>query len=88
VRIGLEAEAGGGRVGVLTGFRSVPLEQYGLSPCLTTLGENFHLATAEKERTVFLFERNREEFAKRGMEIETNGLEAVEIEKGLWAEKH
>jgi hypothetical protein len=69
--------AGGGRVVVLTGFRSVPLEQYGLSPCSTTLGENFPFATAEKERTVFLVERNREEFAKREMEIETNGLEAV-----------
>jgi hypothetical protein len=53
------------------------LEQYGLSPCSTTLGENFPFATAEKERTVFLAERNREEFAKREMEIETNGLEAL-----------
>lgn len=82
MRIGLEALPGGGRVVVLTGFRSVPLEQYGLPPCSTTVGENFPFATAEKERTVFLVERNRKKFAKREMEIETNGLKAVEVNKG------
>jgi hypothetical protein len=79
---------GGGRVVVLTDFRSVPLEQYGLSPCSTTLGENFPFATAEKERAVFLVERNRKEFAEREREIETHGLEAVEVNEGLRAGNH
>jgi hypothetical protein len=71
--------AGGGTAVVLTGFRSVPLELYGLFPCSTALGENFPFATAQKERTVFLVERDRDEFAER--EMETNGLEAVEVIK-------
>jgi hypothetical protein len=66
----------------LTGFRSVPVEQYGLSPLLDNTGRKFPLCCRrEREGRLFLVERYREELAKKKQREQALGYKVGEAKK-------
>ena len=68
----------------MTGFRSVPVEQYGLSPLLDNTGRKFPLCCGrEREGRLFLVERYREELVKKKQRQQALGYKTGEVKEKL-----